>query len=106
VVIARGVAPLKDSQLDLAPTRFYTESPSLVRDRAVQGYIDTTEKNPVGQAADALYLEQIPTAALLAEAQEAYNHERWDEALKLMSTAASATTASSCAPSTACTWPT
>lgn len=87
LVIARGVAPLKDSQLDLAPTRFYSESPSLVRDRAVQGYIDTTEK-PVGQAADTLYLEQIPTAALLAEAQEAYNNERWDDALKLMSTAA------------------
>ena len=87
IVIARGVAPLKDSQLDLAPTRFYSESPSLVRDRAVQGYIETTEK-PVGQQADGLYLEQIPTAALLAEAQEAYNAERWDDALKLMTTAA------------------
>jgi outer membrane protein OmpA-like peptidoglycan-associated protein len=35
-----------------------------------------------------LYLEQIPTAALLAEAQDAYNAERWDDALKLMATAA------------------
>ncbi|MFT3818833.1 MAG: OmpA family protein [Rubrivivax sp.] len=87
VVIARGVAPLKDSQLDLSPTRFYSESPSLVRDRAVQGYLATTEK-PVGQPADSLYLEQIPTAALLAEAQEAYNNEKWDRALELMSTAA------------------
>jgi len=87
LVIARGVAPVKDSQLDEAPTRFYAESPSLVRDRAIKGYIETTEK-PVGQPADALYLEQIPTAALLAEAQDAYNAERWDDALKLMSTAA------------------
>ncbi len=88
IVIARGVATVKDSQLDLAPTRFYSESPSLVRDRAVQGYLETTEKT-VGQPADALYLEQIPTAALLAEAQDAYNAERWDDALKLMTTAAS-----------------
>ncbi len=87
VVIARGVAPLKDSQLDLSPTRFYSESPSLVRDRAVQGYLATTERS-VGQPADSLYLEQIPTAALLAEAQEAYNLEKWDRALELMSTAA------------------
>jgi outer membrane protein OmpA-like peptidoglycan-associated protein len=86
-VIARGVAPVSDQQLDLAPTRFYAESPSLVRDRAVQGYLDTTEK-PVGQKADGVYLAQIPTAALLAEAQEAYNSERWDRALELMSTAA------------------
>ncbi|MCC7151021.1 MAG: OmpA family protein [Rubrivivax sp.] len=87
LVLARGVAPVNDAQLNLEPTRFYAESPSLVRDRAVQGYIETTEK-PVGQRADALYLEQIPTAALLAQAQEAYNQERWDEAYKLMSTAA------------------
>ena len=87
IVIARGVAPVNDPQLDLAPTRFYAESPSLVRDRAIQGYLDTTEK-PVGQKADGVYLEQIPTAALLAEAQEAYNSERWDRALELMSTAA------------------
>lgn len=87
LVIARGVAPITDAQLDLAPTRFYAESPSLVRDRAIQGYLETTEK-PVGQPADALYLEQIPTAALLGQAQDAYNHERWDEALKLMSVAA------------------
>ncbi|WP_326542841.1 OmpA family protein [Pseudorhodoferax sp.] len=87
LVVARGVAPLRDEPLDEAPVRFYSDSPALVRDRAVQGYIDTTEK-PVGQAADALYLEQIPTAALLNEAQEAYNEERWDRALELMSTAA------------------
>jgi outer membrane protein OmpA-like peptidoglycan-associated protein len=87
LVVARGVAPVRDAQLDLEPTRFYAESPSLVRDRAVQGYLETTEK-PVGQPADALYLEQIPTAALLAQGQEAYNQERWDEAQKLMAAAA------------------
>jgi outer membrane protein OmpA-like peptidoglycan-associated protein len=87
LVIARGVAAVADAQIDQAPTRFYAESPSLVRDRAIQGYIDTTEK-PVGQPADALYLEQIPTATLLAEAQDAYNAERWDRALELMQVAA------------------
>jgi outer membrane protein OmpA-like peptidoglycan-associated protein len=87
LVIARGVAPVSDPQLDPSPTRFYSESPSLVRDRAIQGYIDTTER-PVGQPADALYLAQVPTAALLAEAQDAYNNERWEDSLRLMTAAA------------------
>lgn len=86
-IVARATAPVVDGQLDLAPTRFYTESPALARDRMVQGYIDTTER-AVGLPADAAYLAQIPTAALLAEAQAAYDDERWDRALELMSAAA------------------
>jgi outer membrane protein OmpA-like peptidoglycan-associated protein len=86
-VVARATAPVVDAQLDLSPTRFYAESPALARDRMVQGYLDTTER-AVGQAADAPYLAQIPTAALLAEAQAAYDAERWERALELMSTAA------------------
>ena len=49
---------------------------------------DNPPKNPAGQPADALHREQIPPAAVLAEAQDAPNAERWDDALKLRSTAA------------------
>ena len=80
------MAPFADAQLDVSPTRFYSESPSLVRDRTVDGYLRTTE-TAAGKPADALYLEQIPTAALLAEAANAYNAERWDDALRLYSSA-------------------
>lgn len=86
LVIARGVAPLRDEQLDQAPTRLYADSPSLVRDRATDGYLRTAE-TPAGKPADALYLEQISTGALLADAQEAYNTEKWDRALELYAAA-------------------
>jgi outer membrane protein OmpA-like peptidoglycan-associated protein len=73
-------SPVFDATLDTSPTRFYRESPSLVRDRSVEGYLRTTETTK-GNAADALYIEQVPTSALLASALDAYNAERWEDAL-------------------------
>lgn len=86
LVIARAVVGVVEPRMDLSPTRFYADSPSLVRDRSVEGYLRTSEA-AVGQPADALYLDQIPTAALLTEAQTAYQAGRWDEALKLFTAA-------------------
>lgn len=86
LVLARSVAPFQDAQLDVAPTRVYADSPSLVRDRTTDGYLRTTE-TPAGKPADAVYLDQIPTAALLAEAANAYNTSRWDDAMQLYSRA-------------------
>jgi outer membrane protein OmpA-like peptidoglycan-associated protein len=81
LVVAQSAAAFHEAGLDASPTRFYVDSPSLVRDRSVEGYLRTTQ-TPAGQAADALYIEQLPTAALLAEALAAYNAERWEDALK------------------------
>lgn len=81
LVVAQSAVRFREAGLDRAPTRFYDDSPSLVRDRSVEGYLRTAE-TPAGQPADALYVEQIPTGALLAQALEAYNAERWEEALE------------------------
>jgi outer membrane protein OmpA-like peptidoglycan-associated protein len=86
IVIAQSAATFRETGLDPAPTRFYTDSPSLVRDRSVEGYLKTAT-TPKGQAADALYIEQVPTAALLAEALTAYNQEHWEDALARYSAA-------------------
>lgn len=80
LVVAQSAVRFRQAALDAAPSRFYQDSPSLVRDRSIDGYLRTAQ-TPKGQAADALYLDQVPTAALLAEALVAYNAERWDEAL-------------------------
>jgi outer membrane protein OmpA-like peptidoglycan-associated protein len=80
IVVAQSAARFRQADLDLAPTRFYGDSPSLVRDRSVDGYLKTAETTKGGQA-DPLYIEQLPTAALLAGALEAYNAGRWDAAL-------------------------
>lgn len=86
IVVAQAVAPFREPGLDVSPTRFYRDSPSLVRDRSVEGYVRTAETS-AGKPADALYMDQVPTAALIAEALAAYNAEKWDEALKLYDTA-------------------
>jgi len=86
LVIARAIVGVLEPKLDLSPTRFYADSPSLVRDRSVEGYLRTSEA-AVGQPADALYLDQIPTAGLLTEAQAAYQDGRWEDALRLFTAA-------------------
>lgn len=86
IVIAQAVTPFTQQGMDLTPTKFYGDSPSLVRDRSVDGYLKTAE-TPRGGSADPLYIDQIPTSALLADALTAYNAERWADALALYTTA-------------------
>ncbi|MGQ0647299.1 MAG: OmpA family protein [Gemmatimonadaceae bacterium] len=87
LVVAQSAARFAQAGLDASPTRFYNDSPSLVRDRSVDGYVRTAETK-AGAPADALYVSQVPTAALLAEALAAYNAEQWEKALASYSAAA------------------
>jgi outer membrane protein OmpA-like peptidoglycan-associated protein len=87
IVVAQSAARFVQTGLDAAPTRFYNDSPSLVRDRSVDGYLKTAETK-AGAPADALYVEQLPTAALLSQALTAYNAEKWNEALTAYTAAA------------------
>jgi len=82
IVVAQAAAVFQQAGLDTSPTPFYGDSPSLVRDRSVEGYLRTAQ-TPAGKPADALYIEQVPTAALLADALAAYNAEQWDRALAM-----------------------
>lgn len=80
LVVAQSAARFTDAGLDRSPTPFYGDSPSLVRDRSVDGYLRTAD-TPKGQLADPLYVEQLPTSALLASALAEYNAGRWETAL-------------------------
>jgi OmpA family protein len=80
LVIAQSASRFRQAGLDASPTRFYSESPSLVRDRSVEGYVKTAE-TPAGSLADPLYVSQLPTEALLAAALAAYNDSHWEDAL-------------------------
>lgn len=88
LVVAQSAARFQQSGLDAAPTRFYNDSPSLVRDRSVDGYLKTSE-TPAGNLADPLYVEQLPTAALISAALAAYNQGHWEQALLGYNAAAS-----------------
>jgi hypothetical protein len=80
LVVAQSAARFVEAGLDRKPTRFFVESPVLVQDRSSEGYTRTTD-TPAGRAADALYISQVETSALLADALAAYNAEKWPEAL-------------------------
>lgn len=80
LVVAQSAAVVTDANLSTTPTAFYQKSPSTVRDRSIEGYVKTSS-TPKGQPADALYLQQLPTAALISSALEAYNAQKWEDAL-------------------------
>ncbi|WP_041644073.1 OmpA family protein [Azoarcus olearius] len=88
LVIAQSAVPVQRAAVDQTPTRFFAESPSMVKDRVTEGYLKTAE-TPAGGNADPVYLGSVSTAAVLAEALEAYNAEQWEKALTYYTEAAS-----------------
>ena len=86
MVIARSVARIRKDDIDATPTAFYADSPSLVSDRLTQGYIRTSQ-TAVGSQADQAYLSSINTAAVINEADQAYETQRWNDALVRYQTA-------------------
>jgi outer membrane protein OmpA-like peptidoglycan-associated protein len=80
LVIAHTVARFRQPGLDTTPTPFYAEAPSSVIDRPTTGYI-ATANTETGKPADAVYIDQIPTAALLTTAISAEEAGRYQEAL-------------------------
>jgi tetratricopeptide (TPR) repeat protein len=80
LVIAQAVARVRDGSVDTTPTPFYRDSPAISRDRVVEGQVRTSETAP-GKAADTVYLERLPTNALINEGLAAINDGRYAPAL-------------------------
>jgi outer membrane protein OmpA-like peptidoglycan-associated protein len=81
-VLAQATALARDEGVDTRPTAYYQDSPILVKDQVIDGYVRTAQTAP-GQAADAYYLERLPAAALINDATSAYNADRYQDALGL-----------------------
>ena len=79
-VVAQASARARDEGIDTTPLRYYLDSPVLVKDKVIEGYVRTSS-TPPGQRGDALYLERIATATLINDATELYNAERYADAL-------------------------
>ncbi|MBU1360800.1 MAG: OmpA family protein [Gammaproteobacteria bacterium] len=79
-VVAQSSAVTRDEGLDHTPTPYYQDIPVPAKDRVVESYIRTTA-TPVGQRADAYYLEHVAAAPLIKEATGQYNERRYEEAL-------------------------
>lgn len=85
-VVAQSAARARDDGLDTSPTPYYRDSPILVKDAVVDGYIRTSA-TPPGQPADATYFQRVSTATMINDATAAYDTERYTEALGKYQTA-------------------
>ena len=79
-VLAQASVLARDDGLDTTPTPYYQDSPVVVKDQVVDGYIRTAQTAP-GQPADAYYLERIAAGALINDATNAYNASQYNDAL-------------------------
>ena len=80
-VLAQSSATASNEGVDTTPTAFYRDSPVLVHDGAIKGYVRTSE-TAAGQPADRVYIAGVGTAAKLQEATDAYNKAQYADALK------------------------
>jgi tetratricopeptide (TPR) repeat protein len=79
-VVAQSSAMARGDAIDMSPLPYYRDSPVLVKDKVIEGYVRTSSTPPGGRA-DALYLERIATATVINEATALYNAEKYQEAL-------------------------
>jgi len=79
-VLAQSSAVVRKEGVDMNPLPYYRDSPVLVKDKVVDGYVRTSA-TPAGQKADAAYLERIAAATVINDATTLYNAARYREAL-------------------------
>jgi outer membrane protein OmpA-like peptidoglycan-associated protein/uncharacterized lipoprotein YmbA len=80
LVVAQSSSLARPDGVDMSPLPYYRDSPVLVKDKVVDGYVRTSAMPP-GDKADATYLERIATAAAINDATILYNAARYREAL-------------------------
>jgi outer membrane protein OmpA-like peptidoglycan-associated protein len=86
-IVAQAGARARGDGIDTTPTAFYRDSPSLTKDRVVEGQIRTAQ-TPAGGSADEIYLARLPVTALVSEASKLYESGDYAEALRYYETAA------------------
>ncbi len=90
IVVAQAWALTRDDGLNNTPLPYYADSPVLVKDRVIEGYVSTTATGS-GKRADAYYLERIAVATVINDATALYNAERYQDALAQYRAAGGAT---------------
>ncbi len=86
VVSAQAGIRARTAGLDTTPKGFDQDSPVVLLDDVVKGYIRTAMTQS-GQPADVVYLKHINASAAIAEGTEAYNQAHYDESLQHFQTA-------------------
>ena len=79
-VVAQASAVARDEGLDHTPLPYYADSPVLVKDQVIEGYVKTAS-TPPGQRGDPYYLERVAVATVISDATSLYNAQRYQESL-------------------------
>ena len=79
-VVAQSSAMARPEGVDMRPLAYYRDSPVVVKDKVIDGYLRTAV-TPPGQKADANYLQRIAAATVINDATMLYNAARYREAL-------------------------
>jgi outer membrane protein OmpA-like peptidoglycan-associated protein len=86
-VVAQAATRVRSDGVDTTPTPFYRDSPSLTKDRVVEGQIRTAQ-TATGGAADEFYISRLPVNALVSEGSNFYEAGNYAEALRYYEAAA------------------
>jgi len=85
--VAKGVARARTDGVDTTPIGFFRDSPAWSNDASIKSYIDTCQATKVGDTISQTYLNGILTASIISEAIDAYDANRYRDALELYLTA-------------------
>lgn len=82
-IVSAGFARARPDGIDSTPQTLFSEMPVWLRDPAVEGYIKTCQGTKVGDPIHPAYVDAIIAAASINEAKQAYNQQRYKDALAL-----------------------
>lgn len=82
-LVSKGLAFALPEGVDPTPLAFFRDAPAWSEDPATEGYIKTCQGTKAGDPINPLYIDRIMTASLVAEAIDAYDAGRYQEALDL-----------------------
>lgn len=85
--VAKGVARAAAEGVDITPTAFFRDSPAWSDDKQIAGYVATCQGTRPGDAIHPAYIQGVTTAALIAEAIDAYGAGQYQSALDTYSAA-------------------
>jgi outer membrane protein OmpA-like peptidoglycan-associated protein len=85
--IAKGVARARPDGVNTTPIGFFRDSPAWTADANIKSYIDTCQATKVGDPINPVYVNGIVTASIISEAIDAYDTDRYRDALRLYETA-------------------
>jgi outer membrane protein OmpA-like peptidoglycan-associated protein len=86
-IVSKGRSHATPKGVDVWPTAYFRDSPIWTKDPVVDGYIKTCQERQVGDAIDPVYAAHLAAEVAISAAIQAYNSQRYREALAIYQSA-------------------